>query len=92
MGELVLLSTPATSHAVTATANASRIAYVRLRFDPVLAIAGTPQWIPGRPNVTEVLVRQWRLSHSATHDVDIWQQEHVGRRGELQVDADLTGR
>jgi pimeloyl-ACP methyl ester carboxylesterase len=92
VGELVLLSTPATSHVVTATANAPRVVDVRLRFDPVLAIAGTPQRIPDRPNVTEVLLRQWRLSHSATHEVDVWEEEDVGRRGELRVDADLPGR
>jgi pimeloyl-ACP methyl ester carboxylesterase len=81
--ELVLLSTPVTKHLDVAVRSGVPIVDIRLRFDPVLAIAGARQSITSQPNVTEVLLDQWRLDHGATHDEQVWLMEDVARRGRL---------
>jgi hypothetical protein len=83
INELVLLSAPVTNHVEAATRCDLRVVDVRLRFDPVLALARSRQRIPDRPNVTAVLLQQWRLDHGATHREDIWRQEEVAPRGHL---------
>ena len=64
--QLVLLSTPVTSHVKAATESNAPVVDIRLPFDPVLALARRRQRIPRRDNVTEVLTA-WRLDHGATH-------------------------
>lgn len=81
--ELVLLSTPATKHVYAAAESGLRIVDIRLRFDPVLAIAGTRQRIAPRANVQEVLLSRWTLRHGATHDESVWRGEDIARRGRL---------
>jgi hypothetical protein len=61
-----------------------RIADVRLYFDPVLALACAWQRFESPPsNVTQVLLRRWRLDHGATHRVRVWEAEDVARRAGL---------
>lgn len=79
--ELVLLSAPVTAAVAEVAEAGSRIVDVRLRFDPVLALARTPQRVPARENVVEVLLEAWRLDHGATHEVDVWESEDVAARG-----------
>jgi pimeloyl-ACP methyl ester carboxylesterase len=83
--ELVLLSTPATKHVVEAAKIAPRVIDIRLRFDPVLGIAGVRQRLrlPAPSNVTEVIFDRWRLGHGATHDPSVWLNEDVARRAGL---------
>ncbi|CQD20025.1 Alpha/beta hydrolase family protein [Mycobacterium europaeum] len=81
--ELVLLSTPVTEHVAQASDGDVRIVDIRLRFDPVLAVAGTGQRLPARQKVTEVLLNRWRLDHGATHDEQVWRSEDVARRGRV---------
>lgn len=81
--ELVLLSTPVTKHVEQALHGDMRIVDIRLRFDPVLAVAGTGQRLAKRPNVTEVLLSRWRLDHGATHEEQVWRSEDVARRGRV---------
>ncbi|MEP7793895.1 alpha/beta hydrolase, partial [Sanguibacter sp. 25GB23B1] len=83
--ELVLLSSPATTEVVAAAA-AGRTVDVRLRFDPVLALARTPQRLPAAPTVVEVLLAAWRLDHGATHDPRVWESENVLERTGLLVE------
>jgi hypothetical protein len=90
--ELVLLSTPVTSHVEAVTQSGVRVIDVRLRFDPILAMTGKPQRINARPNVTQVLLRGWRLDHGATHEESVWRTEDVARRGRIQLEADLIDR
>lgn len=84
ISELVLLSTPAT-RVVRALTRCSgiRVVDVRLRFDPVLALARTRQRMPSDPVVTRVILRAWRLDHAATHQVSVWRAENVAKRGAL---------
>ena len=83
LNELVLLSVPVTRH-VEATAQSNlRVVDVRLRFDPVLAVARSRQRMEARPNITPVLLEQWRLDHGATHREDVWRLEDVALRGRL---------
>lgn len=35
------------------------------------------------PNLNEVVLRNWRLSHGATHDPDVWQSEDLVQRARL---------
>jgi hypothetical protein len=81
--ELVLLSTPVTGLVEAALQTTGRMVDIRLRFDPVLAIAGTGQRVPRQPNVTEVLLDRWRLDHGATHSEGVWRAEDIGRRGRI---------
>ncbi|MCA4995232.1 alpha/beta hydrolase [Tsukamurella tyrosinosolvens] len=83
MHEMVLLSTPVTKHVIAAADTGIPIVDVRLRLDPILLLARTHQRIPSRPNVTEVLLKRWQLSHGATHDEQVWQAENVAVRGKL---------
>ncbi|WP_353963152.1 alpha/beta hydrolase [Streptomyces sp. NBC_01142] len=81
--ELVLLSAPATRHVKAAAATSGlRVVDVRLRFDPVLVLARTRQKIQ-HPNVTPVVLRDWRLGHSATHKRHVWLKEDVARLGQI---------
>ena len=79
--ELVLLSVPVTSHVAAAVRCRVRVVDIRLRFDPVLALARRRQRIPAAPNVTPVLLKEWQYGHGASHDEDVWRQEEVARRG-----------
>jgi hypothetical protein len=82
--ELVLLSAPVTDHVEAAAAIPDlRIVDIRLRFDPVLGLARTRQRIKSRPNVTPVVLDQWRLDHSSTHDELVWRSEDIARRGHI---------
>jgi len=83
VNELVLLSTPVAGPAESAVHTGVRMVDVRLRFDPVLAIAGTRQRVPRHPNVTEVLLDRWRLDHGATHSELVWKAEDIARRGRI---------
>lgn len=80
--ELVLLSAPVTKQVDAAVEFGTPTVDIRLPLDPVLAIAGTRQRIPPRPNVTSVLLR-WQLNHGATHDERIWASEDIARRSRL---------
>lgn len=82
--EVVLLSTPVTRHVSAAAAGPERrIVDVRLRFDPVLALARRRQRFPSGTPVKLVLLNRWRLDHGATHREDIWRDEDIARRGGL---------
>lgn len=81
--ELVLLSVPATVPVTAVAGSPLRVVDVRLRFDPVLALARTRQRLGTRPNVTEVLLNQWRLDHSASHEASVWLTEAVAERGAI---------
>ncbi len=80
MSELVLLSVPVTSSVEHATEVAPCVIDIRLRFDPVLALARTRQRITPRPNVIVVLLKRWRLDHGATHRASVWREEQVVQR------------
>jgi hypothetical protein len=54
-----------------------------LRAILVLALARTRQRLKPRPNVTEVLLHQWRYDHGASHREDVWRAEDVARRGAI---------
>jgi hypothetical protein len=81
--ELVLLSTPVTRPVKDAVNSGIRIVDIRLRFDPILALTLRPQRLPKKPNVTEVLLRRWRLDHSASHDEHVWRSEDIAVRAKL---------
>jgi hypothetical protein len=82
--EVVLLSTPATEHVRNAVADGLRTVDIRLPFDPVLALARTAQRIRRKaPNLTEVVLPHWHLSHGATHDSDVWRSQEITRRSRL---------
>jgi hypothetical protein len=81
--ELVLLSTPVTRRVASTVKPGMRIVDVRLRFDPVLAIAGKRQRLPRHPSTAEVLLDRWRLDHGATHSEHVWRAEDVARRGRI---------
>jgi pimeloyl-ACP methyl ester carboxylesterase len=81
--ELALLSTPVTTH-IDACARANvRVVDIRLRMDPVLTLARARQRIPAQPNLTTVLLNQWRLDHGATHNELVWRDEDIAARGGL---------
>ncbi len=81
VAELILLSVPATAPVEAAADTGIRVVDVRLQFDPILALARTRQRLRPRPNVSEVLLRQWRYDHGASHREDVWRTEDVARRG-----------
>lgn len=81
--ELVLLSAPVSRHVQVAAAAGRRIVDVRLRFDPVLALARRRQRLNLASGVVEVLLDRWRLDHGATHREEVWRDEDVARRGGL---------
>jgi hypothetical protein len=85
ISELVQLSVPATRHVDAGTGSIRRVVDVRLRFDPVLALAATRQRMAPRANtnVSEVLLGRWRLDHRATHHELVWRDEDVARRAGL---------
>jgi pimeloyl-ACP methyl ester carboxylesterase len=83
INELVLLSTPVTGHVKSAARSGVRVVDVRLRFDPVLALTARPQRIRHNPNMSEVLLRRWRLDHAATHEEQVWRDEDIARRSRL---------
>lgn len=72
--ELVLLSTPVTRE-VTKAVPLTTIIDVRLRLDPMLALARRPQHFKKKYNVKRVILKGWRLNHSSTHDPVVWAQE-----------------
>jgi hypothetical protein len=81
--QLVLLSSPANKIVRTVIADSRlSVADVRLKFDPVLALARTHQRIrPRTSNVTEVILKAWRTDHAATHQENVWNAENVASRG-----------
>lgn len=82
--EVVLLSTPATKHVRCAVDQGLKTVDIRLPFDPVLALARKPQRIRRKaPNLTEVILPHWQLSHGATHDTDTWRAEGIVSRAGL---------
>jgi pimeloyl-ACP methyl ester carboxylesterase len=82
--ELILLSVPVTEHVAAAGGLGIRIADVRLHFDPVLALACAWQRFEAPPaNVTQVLLRRWRLDHSATHRERVWEREDIAQNAGL---------
>jgi len=82
--ELVLLSVPVTAWVELALPQTPRVIDVRLRFDPVLGLAQTRQRITQPGSNTEiVLLGQWRYSHSATHQEQVWHEEDIALRGRL---------
>ena len=91
INEVVLLSTPATAHVRQAVKQGLKVVDIRLPFDSVLAVAQVHQRMlrsPQRirvnaPNLNEVVLRNWRLSHGATHDPDVWQSEDLVQRARL---------
>jgi pimeloyl-ACP methyl ester carboxylesterase len=87
IAELVLLSVPVTALVEAAAATGVPVVDVRLKFDPVLGIARLRQRLTQRlrpePNVTEVLLEQWRYDHGASHHEDVWRAEDVARRGRI---------
>jgi hypothetical protein len=84
ISELVLLSVPVTAWVERAVPWTPRVVDVRLRFDPVLALAQTRQRITDSAgNLTTVLLERWRFDHGATHEEPVWRSEDVARRGQL---------
>lgn len=80
--ECVLLSAPVTAPVRGLPRTSCRVVDIRLRFDPILAIAGVLQRLDS-PNVTEILLNRWRLGHGSTHDPAVWQYEDIARRAKL---------
>jgi hypothetical protein len=89
--QLVLLSTPVTSHVEAAAASGTEIIDVRLPLDPVLALELRTQRIAPRQNVTEVIT-SWRLSHSATHRESVWVSEDIAERAQIQLEPSFVVR
>jgi hypothetical protein len=89
--ELILLSTPVTSHVNTAAQSSALLIDIRLPFDPVLALELKTQRIPLNHNVTRVLT-SWRLDHGATHKESVWLADDIAARAQLQRDPNLVGR
>ncbi|HET7444178.1 MAG TPA: alpha/beta hydrolase [Solirubrobacterales bacterium] len=81
--ELILLSSPATDHVLNAIGGPARIIDIRLRFDPVLALARTRQRLPHHPDVSQVVLRNWFLGHSASHEEGTWTKERIADRAGL---------
>ncbi|WP_285029648.1 hypothetical protein [Mycolicibacterium sp. lyk4-40-TYG-92] len=81
--ELVLLSTPVSRPVKDAVNAGIRIIDIRLRFDPILALTLERQRLPKRSNVTEVLLRRWRLDHSASHEEHVWRSDDIAARARL---------
>jgi hypothetical protein len=83
INQIVLLSSPVNGYIDTVANDPSvSIVDVRLKFDPVLAVAGTRQRIRPLPaNVTEVILAAWRLDHGATHQESVWNAENVATSG-----------
>ena len=83
ISELVLLSTPVTPWVELAIPLTPRVVDVRLRLDPILAIAQTRQRIlhPGS-NTTTVLLG-WRYLHGSTHEEAVWRAEDIAERAQL---------
>ena len=83
MEEIVLLSAPVTWHIKDVASTGVRITDIRLRFDPILALARKPQRLNGYPHVTRVLLTRWRLDHSATRRQSVWEDEQIAKRGNI---------
>jgi hypothetical protein len=80
--ELVLMSAPGTDYVNHASTIVNRVIDVRLPFDPVLALARTPQRLAPHESVTEVLL-PWSLDHSASHEEQLWQEVDVAGQAQL---------
>jgi len=82
--EVVLLSAPANRRVKTAVDQGLRVMDIRLSFDPVLALARQPQRIRRKgPNLEQVILSRWQLSHGATHDADVWLTDDLVNRAKL---------
>jgi hypothetical protein len=84
VNELVLLSSPGTDLVNDAVALGMRVVDVRLPFDPVLAIARTPQRLQPAQNITKVRLR-WSLDHSASHKVKVWKDQSVATKAGIKL-------
>ncbi|WP_327089195.1 hypothetical protein OIE66_00825 [Nonomuraea sp. NBC_01738] len=86
VSELVLLSVPVNRHIrkVITDRPGIRVVDVRLRLDPVLALArNIRQRVPPGPNVASVLLKFWRLDHGATHKEHVWKKEAIAELGQI---------
>ena len=81
--EMVLLSAPVTKEVVAAVETGVSVVDVRLRFDPVLALARTRQRLPTLTNVRTVRLNRWSLRHSATHDANVWSEEDIATQAKM---------
>jgi hypothetical protein len=81
--ELVLLSSPVTDPVIASLDRVAGVVDVRLRFDPVLALARTRQRFPAHPKVKTIQLQRWTLSHSSTHDERVWGEEGIAQRAGL---------
>jgi hypothetical protein len=81
--QLVFLSVPATEHVAATVPSTKRVVDIRLRFDPILALARKRQRLEPRPNVTQVLLSRWCLDHRATHHGPTWEHDDIARRAGL---------
>lgn len=79
--QLVLLSTPVTTHVETSAESGMPIVDIRLKRDPVLLLARIrdklKQHIEDRANVTALTLKPWSLDHGASHKPDVWQAEKL---------------
>lgn len=80
--ELVMLSVPGTVFVNIGSGAVSRVIDVRLPFDPVLALARTPQRLMPQPNLTAILL-PWSLDHAASHNETLWISENVAQATNL---------
>jgi len=79
--EIVFLSVPVTQPVRAAAQSGLRVVDIRLAFDPVLALARKRQRLGNTESAIEVILKQWRLDHSASHQPDTWLSEAVAGRG-----------
>lgn len=78
--EAVLLSVPADPYVVgLAALKGVRVVDIRTPFDPVLALTGWDQQIPGVPPI----LLPWHLSHTASHKRAIWERYDVAKQAKI---------
>ena len=83
ISELVLLSTPVTPWVELAVPLTPRVVDIRLRLDPILAIAQTRQRILNPGSNTTTVLLGWRYLHGSTHEEAVWRAENIAARGRL---------
>lgn len=77
--EVVLLSAPIHSYHVTMAQRVKKVIDVRLRYDLVLTLAGARQKFPASSTVVQYTLNKNFLSHSATHDPQVWKNEAIAK-------------